>query len=737
MKAEALKQYLKNARKVIHARLVSASRDGDAEIFEVEVDIDLPQRPLHDIHAKERMRLRLPDDDGMPTVFALRKSFPALPHTMVNGGSYPRQLCLYEKPWAEERTNWSPKNFVERIRHWLHATADGTLHPHDQALEPVMQDSPAKIVLPEIRYSAGAGVRIERFFLQERRPMFWLAYRQPPPGADKTAVAFPALIVEGPVVHHGIMHRLPMNLGELDELLSQLGGSLTKSVAAQLEKIRAELKTQSSLPLLLVVELPKTRVKGGPVETVEHRAFFVGKNVDELFAAKTDYVKDKLLFVPKKQEQFLDPDQLTKIRLIPLSVRWHLTAVSAAVMNGHVASTTKIVSIGGGALGSQLTNNLWRGGFGDWTVVDDDLLDAHNPARHLFDSHAVGLPKAKSLVRKMEAVFPDRPPPTAIVCNYLAPGEQAAALGAAMKDAELILDFSASVTVERTLSVDATSSARRMSAYLNQRGDESVLLVEDAQRENQLFWLEALYYRAVTTDPKLAGHFDSMETVAHRYGNGCREISAVVPQDGVALHAGLLAHEVRRAAASRDAAITIRRWSRESGGVTAVDVPVAKPLMTDAAGWRVLIHPEVLQELAALRAKSLPAETGGIMVGVVDRTLRMIAVTGIFPAPSDSEAWPTSFIRGANGLSAAVDRLSKRSLRNVIYVGEWHSHPEGCDATPSVQDVAAVAICAPNTRADGLPTLMMIVAAHEIAFVVQATDENKLWIIKNPVRPPS
>lgn len=39
-----------------------------------------------------------------------------------------------------------------------------------------------------------------------------------------------------------------------------------------------------------------------------------------------------------------------------------------------------------------------------------------------------------------------------------------------------------------------------MTAFLNQRGDESVLLVENRERKIDLFWLEADYLRAVAFD---------------------------------------------------------------------------------------------------------------------------------------------------------------------------------------------------------------------------------------------
>jgi hypothetical protein len=731
MKADAIKRYFERTpRPDLRARLLSVSREAKTTIFEVEIEIDIPQRPLYPIKSKERVKISLPDDDSIPRVYALRKNFPQLPHMMVNGAPHPKMLCLYQQPWLEERNNWSPRGFIERIRHWFHATADGTLHPHDQPLEPVLQHSPLRIALPEIPFAPDKPIRVERFFLCQRTESFWAGYRKRPPGMSEKIAPLPVLIVQGPTVQHGIIHKLPQTLGELETILKALGGSLLKLIATELENLRVEMRAQKDLPLVLVLELPKTRIAGEKVEKIEYRVFFVGEKVANLF--RTDIVDEKVgrLYIPTKKERFLDKTLLKKISLIPLSVRWHLTAGKAARMNGSAVMSKKLVAIGAGALGSQTTNNLWRGGFGEWTIVDGDDFDAHNPARHLFNSDAVGHPKAKVQSSLMQAVFPDRTEPAALACDYLAPDKEEKALTTALKDADIILDFSASVTVERTLSADTRSTARRMSAFLNQRGDESVLLVEDAKRKNRLIWLEALYYRALTRDPQLAGHFDDANAVAHRYGNGCREISAIVSQDGVALHAGLLSQAIRSAAEITSASITIRRWSKKSGSVAAIEVPVVPPISVSSADWEILIHPDVVREIAELRAKNLPNETGGVLVGVVDRTLHTIIVTGLLPAPPDSKAWPTSFIRGSIGLFAAVGRLGKRSLGNIVYVGEWHSHPDACDATPSAQDVAAVAICAPNTRADGLPTLMMIASKTEIGFVIQPLDSDILHLTK-------
>jgi Prokaryotic E2 family A/ThiF family/Prokaryotic homologs of the JAB domain len=729
MRAEELQRYLGNHRRIVHAKLVSASADKDADVVEMDVDVDLPQRPLHRISQTERIRVRFPSNDEMPQVFALRKSFPSLPHLVLREEEYPRQLCLYQRPWSDESENWAPRAFVERIRRWLAGTADGTLHRTDQPLEPIILNSPFRIALPEVPYVAGKLCRIERFFVTRASKSFWVGQRKKPTEASG-AFALPVIFVQGPAATHGIIHQLPLNLGDLEKVLVKLGGSLIEAISMEMAVIRAELAGVAKESLMIVVELPKIRVAGGPVESVEHQAFIVGAEIGDLLKVEEVQVRKGRLWIPEKRELFRDPKRLQSTKLMPLSVRWHLSPKNAAEMNGYAPNPVKVVAIGAGSLGSQTINNLWRGGFGEWTLVDDDIVEPHNPARHLVNSHAVGFKKAHAMSAEMDSVYPGREPPAWIDCNYLSPGAQEAKLELALKNAELIVDLSASVAVERRLAKDRRSSARRISAFLNQRGDESVLLVEDSGRKVELAWLEAEYMRALAFDARMIGHFDNVEIVAHRYGNGCRDVSSTVAQDGVAIHAGLLSHGIRRAADKKEAAVRINRWSRETGAVSVVDVAVSAPLAVEMAGWEVMVHPDVVQQLDELRTKNLPNETGGVLLGIVDRTQRFVSVVGMLPAPPDSEVWPTSFIRGSNGLARAVDKITKRTLGNVIYVGEWHSHPAGYDATPSVPDLAAIAICSPNTRADGLPTLMLIVAERELCLVLQPTDRDEIHVMK-------
>lgn len=722
MRPAALKAYLELPRDVIHARLLAFSSKDDVTTLEFEVDVDLPQRPLYPILPVEHVRAVFPPDDALPEVSVLRKDFPLVPHLALNDFDFPRQLCLYQRTWSDERENWAPRPFVERIRHWFAGTADGTLHPDDQPLEPVIQHSLGCIVFPKYECAPGKLCRLERYHITQRQGMFMTAAHRP---TESGKPPVPVLFVQGPAVHHGIMHRSPATLADLEKLLNQLGGSITATLSKELAASRDDLKTAAEQPLILVLELPKRRAATGPIEAWEHQAFFIAEKTSELLQEQRIEVNKGGIVVFEKQPLFLQPEKLATLKLVPLSVRWHLKPKFAAAMNGFEEVTTRIVLIGAGSFGSQVASHLWREGFGRWTFIDDDFIDAHNPARHELRSDAVGYNKAYALSVALGAVYPEQQAPLWIDANYLSPKSMATELKAALQAAELILDFSASVPVSRHLAQDIRSTARRMSAFLNQRGDESILLAEDAARHTDLSWLEAEYMRAVANDPALKDHFDDAFTVAHRYGNGCRDLSTVVAQDAIALHAGLMAASIRQATAATTATVSVRRWSRTGGDVKIVNVPIHRPHTTNIDGWQVRLHPESLKQLRALRAEKLPDETGGILLGLVDRTLHTLTVVDLLPAPLDSEAWPTSFIRGSAGLKAAVNRVTKRTLGNVLYIGEWHSHPAGCSSQPSDLDCTAIALCSPHAHADGLPTLMIIVAEDEFSVVLHSPGQKK------------
>jgi hypothetical protein len=72
-------------------------------------------------------------------------------------------------------------------------------------------------------------------------------------------------------------------------------------------------------------------------------------------------------------------------------------------------------------------------------------------------------------------------------------------------------------------------------------------------------------------------------------------------------------------------------------------------------------------------------------------------------------AWPTLYIRGSEGLLKNVNRVFEASGGQLEYVGEWHSHPDGCPTLPSGDDLKVFSWLTEHMSDAGLPALMAIV----------------------------
>jgi len=84
----------------------------------------------------------------------------------------------------------------------------------------------------------------------------------------------------------------------------------------------------------------------------------------------------------------------------------------------------------------------------------------------------------------------------------------------------------------------------------------------------------------------------------------------------------------------------------------------------------------------------LPAETGGVLLGIIDIAARRIDLVDAWSAPAGSKGSQTKFERGIGGLKDDVMQAIAATLDQVRYVGEWHSHPKGASTAPSRTDIA-------------------------------------------------
>jgi hypothetical protein len=704
-RARALAELLLGER-LPFAWLVECRASEGRENVVLEVEVERPQCLRHDIRRVERLAVMFdPADTAPPEILGLRIDFPLVPHVNAREQEVPRSLCLYDQPWHEIALRWTAPAFVEQIRGWLSRTAQGSLHAEDQPLEPFIFMSPYHIVVPHGVFER-AEVPDEPLWVvpvggKDGRTLIVSRLGHPHPNASP----YVATMLRCPPHQHGIVRRVPGTLKQLNCLTLEVGLDVVSALRERFRKWIDAGHLLRDARCVLILLLPKTRDEGGAVEVTEMKCFVTGQTIEnlgvalgvwEIFGGELSY-----LLTPNTSKY---GDEIPVLAVNPhRSFSWSL----GAQLNGLSGrDPRRLAAVGAGALGSQVIMNLARAGYGTWTIVDKDVLLPHNLARHQLPGRAVGFTKAEALSATINRLADDEPIATPLVADVLSPGGQAAAVDAALGGAEAIVDMAASVGVSRRLAYHS-APGRRASLFMNPAGTDLVLLVEDARRRIGLPCLEVQCYRHVWHDIRLHDHF----TVAGRplrYGQSCRDLSSRLPQDLVAIHAGIGARALREALQDEGPTIRIWRFNPHDLDVQAIRVPVHSVRVQQHLDWTLMVDASVPEKMSALRKKKLPDETGGVLIGSYDMQRKIVYLADALPSPPDSVEWPTLYIRGCEELAGQVDQIRQATGHNLEYVGEWHSHPNGSSTLPSDDDLEVFSWLTREMDLEGKPPLMVI-----------------------------
>ncbi len=726
------------AENIDFAKLVECRKNNQAETVVFDVDVEVPQICWHPIRPSERIAATFQEADRIyPSVHALRKDFPQVPHLNLDIQEFPRNLCLYDRRYEEVNRQWTSARFVHRIREWLALTARGELHQEDQPLEPILIGHVGHIVLPHNFPDADDAA--QQLFVNSIRPtdnrnLFLIAHLQPPQDGSLDVVAS---VHQCPPQTHGVIHRRPTTLADLAALVETTGLDILAELRERLKHWQTENKAVLDSRILLVIRFPKKRKDDGEVEAVDTWTFFLGDAMRDAKSAGDLRIRDLgirigLWDMHGNQPGLIVPPDTSKkgdnVCLDVLNVSFELTRRMAVWFNGNTAADdVRIVAVGGGALGSQAVLNLVRSGFGTWTIIDHERLMPHNVARHELDGRFIGWNKAEAIAFVANSIIGDIDLVSPLPVDVLSPGEHSEDVSTAFCETDVLLDMSTSIAVARKLACDVDESdARRISLFLTPSGHDLVLIAEDKNRTLSLDALEMQYYRAVANNEELVGHFIPLEQRS-RYGQSCRDITSTLPQHLVALHAAIGARSIREAVATPDATVAIWR-ADDNGNVRRVDVAPNGVIRQHAQSWTVVTDEGLLEKLYAFRNDKLPNETGGVLLGSFDLERMILYIVDALPSPPDSEEWPTLYIRGRKGLRHAVEELEERTHGMLEYVGEWHSHPQGACTAASSDDLEVFSWLTELMQADGLPAVMMIVGdpGHTSCYVGEIMQEENL-----------
>lgn len=684
----------------------------------VEIDVERPQDLAYPIRAQEPIGILFGPRPIRPSVLALRDTFP---HTMHQNGvppGRPFSLCVDDRPWPEAQLSYTPAEFSRLIQLWLAKAARGELHDPAQPPDPLFYSSDMSLVMPRSVFEAGTTAAEFTGFMHAENPGLVIVRpvnHNPQGGVHLTVMAF------------ALPPQAMTSIRHLPETLESLAQELAPSGLMLLDEIKDRLKAWTGIAgegarrmagrLAIVIALPVT-TDGG--RTANDFRAFVSHNTAGEIGVLLGVLHENNSKVGKGYVRAVIESPIAGASLPVIPAQVHLAFdrdLAASIAGAAAVDRRKAVLIGAGSLGSQLGLGLAREGAYEWTVVDADALLPHNLARHALLASEIGAPKATALARQIGLLLNEKQ--SAIIADVLASdADQVNALDAAFGTASIIIDASASVGVARHLS-DLRCAARRMCAFFNPSGTSVVLLAEDVARQITLRDLEAQYHRLVLTQPSLAEHLAASEGGV-RYSGSCRSLTNKIPATRAGILSALAARGIADALEGNAAQITI--WTLARDGSVAVVRRDGEPVIRIAVGqWQVSYDRGFLAQLSALRDQRLPNETGGAIVGIADMSRNAIHLAHAFPEPEDSRSSPTRFERGVVGLVESIEDVARRSMHQVRYLGEWHSHPRYANAHPSDTDIAQLAYLGGELAADGLPGLMAI-AAHRGDFSVLSFD---------------
>lgn len=685
---------------------------GDEVIF-IEIEPEVGNKPVNDIQYREQIAVQFSaKDEVVPYVFALRDDFPLVSHLNLMPFEKPRSLCLYERPYEELKFNWRGIVFLERIREWLSLTAKGELHQSDQPLEPFFLSTAGSLILDE-NPEPSKPLSVYRLFFDGKK-ISLIAFSQPKNGWEQFEHKVVCLVFRTPPHVHGVITTTPTNLQELNDALDFEGFQLIeKELKGALENYISRTQFHE-YQLAFVIVTPKVRSDGGEIESYESFTFLTVDKVKEVCKAINLWDEAGGFLAARIPKVSYEPSSAAKVALLPFNTYFSLNSSSAQKVSAlsPEACDVHVTQIGSGAIGSQVFLNLKRSGFGKWTVIDDDLLFSHNLTKHALLKEHLGFSKSKSIVEIGNSLLPDSPS-KAIHDNFLKPSNDEQ-IRQSLAQAELIIDTSASLPVARKLAA-LRLSGRTVSIFLNPSGTDLVILSEAKEKRVSVDDLEMQYYRMLLRLPSLHNHLESPGNV--RYSNSCRDITSTISQDNVAVFSGVASKTVKALVTNDVNEIFVWRLN-DDGSINKYSQDVFDTRATTVNGWSLHIDLSVIQALHEARAKKLPNETGGILIGSHDLGRKIIYIVDTILSPTDSAEYPTSYYRGISGVTSRLVDIDKITGGNLTYVGEWHSHPERCSLAMSDDDKILFNWISNHMKQVGLPPLMVICGKEDLAMYV-------------------
>ena len=562
---------------------------GDAVIKMRLTHLEIPDEPVFDIHDEEEIAIIChPEDVNIPEVYALRKDFPTeLPHSNAKPYAHPVSLCVSDVAFADIRPQFNAHDFLNSIRRWFSLNSINKLHETNRPLEFFFGFQEVCCILnersggnPYIKYSPKTKYSSTLEFVEKSKATHYL-------------IGIPT-----EKIHASNFVRIPQTMGDLKDVQSTDQFSLTDSLLAVLTK---SIAGKATLPLIISIYITQTSKDDKKVS-------------QEFFLIKTNSLPKDIVLKKKVLTKDAFEKWFYELSVEVVLLEFMTSRCGNAINNGIKDNFNKVSVVGTGTLGSAVIDHLVRQGCSEEiNIVDCDILLPHNLSRHTLATDKVMTSKVRSIKDTYHGILFQKI--NAIEGNFLTLNRNERER--LYRDTELVMDFSTSIAVERKLAQEG-QTYRRCTSFLNPKGDEIVLLMEDKDRYSRLDLLEMDYYRNLIVDEKFALHLEQTETVRTN-SFSCRSESMILNYENVRVLSAIISKQIRKYYRLGQACLSIWHFNAEDGTVSSLPMTITNWRTEVLSGIRIHISDAVEKEIQTMTDASPDKETGGCLFGSYDR----------------------------------------------------------------------------------------------------------------------
>ena len=619
----------------------------------------------------------LPDFPLSVPLAHVRADFPAVPHLSSRVSKY-RRICLTRR---DDVDWWCDKTLVDVTKHiydWLCDAAAGMLVKDDEPFEPLIASgrTPVELCVDAVRSHCLKGKGTWKTTSKE--------IHVPDGCGSRLVVRNKAALAKDNDVLTQVWYQdkeqselwidPPTSEEALLNMMSRVGFD-TSRVEYWIDR------RKNNLHLLIVVGIRRPRHVLGRLRDEEWVAFELTRH--------------------KAKER-------CKWNIETRAVLESFSSAMARATSGFESSGKKVVLVGAGSLGSEITECLARSGMARLTLIDHDTIRPHNLARHTLGSTDIGKYKVDALAKKINGFYPEAGC-TAIHENILNMPRKD--IEEALTDADCMINCSASVAVQVRLGDLYDKEKPTISVYQVAAGKGTVLIYSPDARFAEPNMLEAILITKLLDHTITSAWLEESADILN-LGAGCAAVTSRIPNSIVKLGAGWLSDRILRILDSNKwpekPFVELLEYDLNAGTTQVHSIDSVDLSSTITAGWRIVTPGYVITRVNKFSESALPNETGGVLIGHLDRQRQVVYVTDAWKAPEDSRSTRSGFSRGLAGLKNRIAMLERDTNEYLSYVGEWHSHPLSTSTKLSSVDSQTAKRMAQELEEDRIPAVCLI-----------------------------